>query len=206
MRVSKGFLAALGAAAVVAAASSVKASLVTVGDPFPSDSWAQEWNESGVGNFDTIAMSWVSGSYLESSTALSGFSAGGWTESDNGTATVAIASGPTTSNINFDTYFLSPQVTTTIDLYVFNGTTLVDSADVTWAPGGSGNLGYGWTYNGAAPPQSESALADAAGILHPADGIAVPLPASAGVGFAMLAGFGAVFATRKRLVRKAQTV
>ncbi len=33
----------------------------------------------------------------------------------------------------------------------------------------------------------------------------VPLPASAGVGFAMLAGFGAMFAARKRLVRKAQT-
>ena len=38
----------------------------------------------------------------------------------------------------------------------------------------------------------------------PSDVLPVPLPASATVGFAMLAGFGALFAFRKRLARRPQ--
>jgi hypothetical protein len=80
-----------------------------IGGPGVGDSWTQAFNESGVGNFDLVAVNMVTaGDSFEHSTH-SGFSVGGWSllyENNGGiNPTLASASGPSVTSLTWNIKF-----------------------------------------------------------------------------------------------------
>jgi hypothetical protein len=122
--------------AVVAAMSvaSVRASLVTSGVSIGD--WNQQFQENGVGNYNAMEVAWVSGSLLQVP-VFTGFNVAGWSQVA-GNSSVALASGPTTTDMTFYLNFVDPQVPTVFDFYAFNGATVVENTRATW--------NNGWSY------------------------------------------------------------
>ena len=96
----------IGIAAIAAAcmATTAPADLVPIGDPIEGDSWAQQFNESGVGSFDTIAILMTSTGDSFESPAFYGFNISGWSiveKNDETNPTFVVAKGPATSSLTF---------------------------------------------------------------------------------------------------------
>ena len=82
------------------------------------------WNESGVGQFDAIGMTWISGSDFSDTALTLNLGATGWSQTSN--AHYAFASFDSTSSLYFTTNFQS--MPGSFALYAWRGDTLVDSA------------------------------------------------------------------------------
>jgi len=100
----KKLLTVLLVGLILGLSSSAFAAVLPIGDVFNIGSWGQSFNESGVGNFNQLAVWSLTGAGFEQP-AFRNFSAAGWT---NYGATIdnayALGSSPTT-NMNFDIGF-----------------------------------------------------------------------------------------------------
>jgi hypothetical protein len=109
--------------------TNVLASFEVIGSP--TGDWTQGIQENGVGTFTSILVDWVSGSQLQNP-GLSSFSVVGWSQVA-GNSSAALASGISTTDITFDLNILgSSSIPSTFDLYAYDGTTTVDSAQAIW--------------------------------------------------------------------------
>lgn len=130
----------------------VHANLMSIGDPFDSDSWGQGFvNSSGpYYAFDKMLVSSISGAGFEAP-AFRNFSTGGWSTTQSGSVLWAVAAGPTVgadSSITFDVIFNGSRSTAlAFDFYAFQGDALKEATRATWN-------GSGWNFSvsPAAPP------------------------------------------------------
>jgi len=120
----------------LASVANVQASFVSDGDPFPIGSWAQGFNESGVGNFtqvETIFRSGPGGPF--EAPGFSSFSQPGWAPGLV-TSTHVTATGPALNNLTWNIAFLGNQSQPlTFDFYAWNNTTLAESVRAVWNGG-----------------------------------------------------------------------
>jgi hypothetical protein len=89
-----------------------------------SAQWSQPWTENGVGSFDAIGITWISGGNLADPALTLDSGVTGWTEIGN--ALNAFASFDSTTLLAFSSHLLSSPGS--FVLYAWNGDTLVDSA------------------------------------------------------------------------------
>lgn len=127
---------------VVLATLPARADLVSVGDPAEGGSWTQGFNESGVGNFDVVAVKMLSvGDTFEHATH-SGFSVPGWALSGENALqypTAASASGPATTNLTWSIKFAGLRSNPLVfDFVAFSGDNPKEEATASWN-------GSGWT-------------------------------------------------------------
>lgn len=135
-RSMKKTLTIVGALVLGAALYNASASIVSLGDPFPANSWGQTFNESGVGNFNHLEVFWVGGSLFETP-ALTSFTDGSWS-SGGGNPYFGVANGNTTQSMNFNVMWLGSAINPTVfDFYAWDGSTLKESARATWNGGWS---------------------------------------------------------------------
>ena len=135
-------LAAMGLLSV----ANVRASMVPVGDPYATHSWAQNFNDTEA-PFNSLEFVNVSGDQFENPgiTALSD----GWT-STYASPTLVAASGPTLTYLSSLTVnFLGTQGDTVFDWYAFDGSTCVGAYEMFYGDvlTGTTDIGGGWTYN-----------------------------------------------------------
>jgi hypothetical protein len=141
--------------------------LWSVATPARADLMTAHIQESGVGNFDFMAVRWVSDAQLappvfRDDTTGQTMSNFGWTQEGN--ATVAWASFPQTTLTDFDLAFAgNPNIdVTTFQFFAFNGDTLVDSAVGYRTGTGPYNDNYGFdAYTGVPPTRAELVSATA---------------------------------------------
>ncbi len=148
---------ALALVAVVGVTPAMADTIIAVGSSGadPPGIWSQEWNEGGVGPFDTIEvfMESVSSGLADPGGITIGPAeiAAGWTETA-GNSTYAIASGPSSSLytapcyasatpcLDFTTTFTSIfDVYFDIDFYALSNGVVVDSASLSYNGQGTGN-------------------------------------------------------------------
>jgi len=124
--------------ALLAFTPAAMADLSNVGDVMPSDSWGQRFQENGVGNYDLMAIRWVSGNTFEATTALDAFrnfSVAGW-NSVVDSPTMASVTGPAKVDSQFDIYFNgSSSSPLAFDFFAFDGTALKEAVHATWNGG-----------------------------------------------------------------------
>jgi hypothetical protein len=133
---------AMGLAVVaVMSVTSVQASFTAIDGVGTGNSWSQQFNESGVGNFDHIEISWVTGSLFETP-ALTSFSAG-WLLTPGGNTTFSSASGTPLTSLNFFINWgpaSTPIIPTAFDFYAWDGNTLKEAVRATY----TGVGGHEW--------------------------------------------------------------
>ena len=119
------------------------ATLVTDGDPYIANSWGQRFAEGGLGGlFDSMRIEWISGSTFEVP-AFRNFSNGSWFQSDQGSATVAVAASPglVTEYLEFDILFQNTLTSPVkFQFTAYHGTSLVDTAWVAWDGNGTWDI------------------------------------------------------------------
>ncbi len=139
------------------ATSGAIADMSPVGDPMEIGSWAQRFEESGVGNFDFMAVQWVSPtSDAFESLTFRNFSTGSWSIQENRSSspTLAIATtGTPLSRVQFDIAFTGSSGTPLqFDFHAFLGNTWLESSRASW----SGGV---WSFSSIKPqPVSRSVL------------------------------------------------
>jgi len=173
------------AVCLLATASIVRAGtvgLVPVGGAVGSD-WSQEFNESGVGNFNWLQVEMVTGSLVNP--AFTGFSSPGWLYAAGDEVTDVAYSGPASTNLDWYINFAGPSSTPlTFYFQAYDGSNLVDSAIAGWT-------GSGWQIADPGGPQSRQ-------ITSPV----LPEPISMiffGTGLVAVSGY----VSRRRMLRKA---
>ena len=106
----------------------------------PGD-WGQEWQENGVGNFNSVEWYVVSGSPLQAP-GLGDFTGTNWSvtylQGDGG---AAFAVGDVTTDMLFTTAFVDPPIPSHYYFYADLNGLIVDNNDVTFNPNGGGNYG-----------------------------------------------------------------
>ena len=128
--------------AFIATSAIANADYVPIGDPIEGNSWTQQFNESGVGNYDLMGVVMVSADdYFEGNT-FSGYTVGGWAahyKDHPTTPTVASAIGPKTDNMTFNITF-SGSSSNPLDFYfyAFDGDVIIEIAKASWS-------GTGWS-------------------------------------------------------------
>jgi hypothetical protein len=167
------------AALLLLTAGSAFADLIAIGDPVEGGSWAQRWQESGVGNFDALAVQMMTtGDSFEHNTArasFSSFSSGsGWSLLFENTPqtplpqypTIASASGPAVTLLQWDLQYSGSKSGNpfSFDIVSFRGDDIVDAAHISWNGAGA------WTITPYAPsegwnPSREAIPAPAALVL-----------------------------------------
>jgi hypothetical protein len=118
------------------------ANLVGVGSPVEGNSWSQAFQETGVGNFDLVAVQMVSAGDTFETLTHSGFNRAGWStvyEDDPTYPTLATATGPANSNMTWNIKFAGNKSNPLVfDFVAFYGDTLLESAHASWS-------GSGWS-------------------------------------------------------------
>lgn len=125
---------------VMTMSASAFAMVLPVGAPFSIGSWSQQFNESGVGSFNQIAVWSLSGDIFEAP-AFTAFSASGWTSYDP-SASNAFAFGPDNSNLNFNINFVGTSATPLSFLFMA-------SQDLTAKEWAFASWNNGWTIRAA---------------------------------------------------------
>lgn len=140
----KRYVALVALGLLLLAPALASASIQAVGEPLPSQSWVQGFNESGVGFFDLVVVKMVSmGDSFESFTHY-GFSGGSWAlayENAIPYPTLAYASGSAaTTNLTWTIRFAGESSNPlNFDFVAFNGNQIAESANADWN-------GSGWTF------------------------------------------------------------
>jgi hypothetical protein len=97
------------AAALAVSASVAWADLTPIGDPAEGESWTQRFNESGVGNFNVVAVKMISAGDTFEDIVHSGFNRTGWgmlwDNSSTTYPTIASAAGTTNNNMDWNIKF-----------------------------------------------------------------------------------------------------
>ena len=106
-----------------------------------SATWSQEFNESGVGNFDSMKFFMVTPGTDFVVPGIYDFTAAGWTGTLQNSKYIT-ASGPALADMNFKLNFSN---TNPFDFYfyAFNGATNVENTIAHWE--------NGWSFKGGAP-------------------------------------------------------
>lgn len=124
--------------------------LLAVGDGWEGNSWAQRFQEDGVGPYDFVRVDWISGSQFEVP-VLRNFSNGGWVDGWSG-LTSGSAQGPAATWSQFDVNFLGAKSTPLAFYFTaYNGTTLKESVKAVWNGSGWAITGSGWNPGTASP-------------------------------------------------------
>jgi len=128
-----GYVLALGC--LLAGANGAFAGLAPVGDPIEIGSWAQAFNETGVGQFDAMVLQIVSGGPFEAPAFRD--LATGWTTTDNATQTAAWASGPDSGNMTFNIWFQGGSSSPlTFNFWALHDGKVLEGAQAYWNGGG----------------------------------------------------------------------
>jgi hypothetical protein len=155
--------------------SQASAAIQAVGGVLPGNSWGQQFQEYGVGNFDLLAVKITSGPGGPfEAPVFSAFSTAGWADQPvgvNPAPSLAIASGPSVGNLLFNIEFTgSSSDALAFDFVAFGaGETPLESAHASW--------NGGWTITAGSWSPSRSDIAGS--IVVPAAVGDVPEPASA---------------------------
>ena len=116
--------------------SVASADLVPIGDPIEGDSWAQAFNESGVGYFDFVAVLMVSDGDTFESFTHTNFNRSGWStkyENPSDYPVVATATGLKTNNLTWTIHFAgSKSDPLAFNFVAFEGNTLKEAAYAEW--------------------------------------------------------------------------
>ncbi len=149
-----GLCAALAVALITVSAPAASATPVAIGDPMATGSWAQTFNESGVGLFNRMQVFMLSGAGFEAP-AFSAFGGAGWLD-HYVNPTYAWASGSAISNMNFNLNFLGSSADPLSFVFVaWNNNVRLEAALAVW--------NGGWSispYSGALPaPDGGTTLA-----------------------------------------------
>jgi hypothetical protein len=152
------------------------ADLISTGDPMEIGSWAQRFQENGVGTYDTMEFFIVSGATDFEAPGANNFSSSGWT----GTVInpdYARATGSDKTDMQFDVRWTSAQsVPFRMDFLAWDGSILKEAVHADWSGGG-------WSFTGFALTQD----------YQDANFSRVPLPPTAllmGVGLLGMVGLG----------------
>jgi hypothetical protein len=129
-------IAAAMSLVMAASAPTASAGLITVGDPFITNSWGQRWNESGVGLFDKMEFFIVSGESRFEDPGIANFSSGGWTGAVVNPS-YALASGAALTSMDFDSRFTGNTSPITFYFLAWQDVTLLEFVRVTWNGGWS---------------------------------------------------------------------
>ena len=163
----RSLVVALGLVMLLTLPGIASASVVPISDFTTGNSWTQQFNESGVGNFNIMEVVWVSGSTFEAP-GFRAFSDGGWIN-EYTNLTYSRAAGGTLNNLTFNIYFNDPQVTTTFDFYAWDGTTLREGIRATWSPTSTSPYGFDFSTaavrNAPAVPEPGTLLLLGSGLL-----------------------------------------
>jgi hypothetical protein len=131
---------------IICAFVSVPASadLISIGDPVEGNSWSQGFNETGVGNFDLVAVRMVSAGDSFEHWTHSGFSNGSWStyyENPSGLyPTLATATGNAVTSLTWSIKFAGAKSNPLVfDFVAFNGETLLERTRASWS-------GSGWSF------------------------------------------------------------
>ena len=141
MRTSRGLAVGLAALALVLVVTgSAVAAIAPVGGAWEIGSWAQRFEESGVGTFDRIEVTFQSAGVAFEAPGLANFSSANWIISTSSGPSsgpdYVLAEGPGLSSLQFDVLFLG-NVTDplTFDFHAWNGTDSVEAARLSWDGG-----------------------------------------------------------------------
>ncbi len=120
--------------------------------------WSQEFEESGVGSFDTVLLFSTAGDGL-ATPGLTDADSAGWTETDLDPGYASELTGAAVTQLYFDTNFVDPGTDDVFDLFALLDGTVVDSA--TFDNFGVGtSIGYGLYEEDSTP----SLAADMSGV------------------------------------------
>jgi len=117
------------------APTTAKAELLDFGDLIEGNSWAQPFNESGVGNFDTIEVFMISDGDFFEAPGFYNFNNGSWSIEDPFTdvATYVKATGSDVTSLKFNIKFYgSKSNPLTFDFLAWNDGTLLEAARANW--------------------------------------------------------------------------
>ena len=158
----KHSIAVLSVVAVLLVAGMANASIVAVGLPQETGSWAQEFNEKGVGQFNQMAVQMLTGAGFEAP-AFSAFHSTGWTNTNNNSVYAVAAKGAGyDTDMNFDLNFLGSSSSPLSFVFVaYKDEVKLEYAKAVW--------NGGWTITGFV-------LSDAPTWQTMADAAAVPEP------------------------------
>jgi hypothetical protein len=158
-----------------------KAGLITEGDPFEIGSWAQRFDESGVGTYNKMEAFMITPGDAFEAVGFVNFSAGGWSGSLVRSDYI-VSTGSMQTSMQFDIKFMgSSSDPLVFDFLAWENSTLREAARATW--------NGGWSF--AAAPS---------GMQYDRSAAAVPEPATLLLlvgGLIGLASFG-----RKKLFNK----
>ena len=128
--------------------ATASADFIAVGEPEEGDSWSQAFNESGVGQFDFMAIRMTSTDLFQ---PVAMRSLGTWTNFDV-TPKLSYAEGPATSNKTFGIYFAGAKSDPLeFEFFAFNGEELLEGANVAWS-------GSSWTITGSSETPTRTSL------------------------------------------------
>ena len=104
MKTKLFLLITLFLAAVVSIPSFASATIITVGDPYLTNSWVQRFEEFGVGSFNYLQFDSPTTGLFEGPFGIKNFSQAGWAQTFND-GTVLMAEGPVSDALQFDIVF-----------------------------------------------------------------------------------------------------
>lgn len=137
----KRFLAGALGLAVLWTAGLAHADMISIGDAYVTESWDQQFNESGVGAFDTMEVFMTSADEFGVPT-FRNFSSPGWTTSEIATD-YAVATGSDSTSLNFNLHFAGLQSEPLSFIFVaWDGGIFKEAANVIWNGGGWNISGY----------------------------------------------------------------